>query len=301
MLYIGEISAIATAVSWSACALLFTAASHRIGSFSMSHYRMLFGIILIIIIKFFVTGTFFPHNVSVRDWILLSASGFTGFFLADIGLFQSYVDIGPRLGALVFNLYPLIGALLAWLFLGEYLPLLAWIGMGITILGVIWVVLEKSQRHINLHREHFVRGVSLAFFGAVVQGFSFLLAKPAMTGTNSTDPLTATLIRAIVACAAYWIVSTIRGRFVTIVKKSQDRKAMGFIAIGAIFGPSFGVWLSMVAIKYAPIGIASTLMALMPVTILPMTTIVYKEKISWRAVIGAIIACIGVAILLNAK
>ena len=72
---------------------------------------------------------------------------------------------------------------------------------------------------------------------------------------------------------------------------------MSLIGIGAIIGPALGVWLSMVAIKLAPVGIASTLMALMPVTILPMTWLAYREKVSLRAIIGAVIACIGVALL----
>jgi drug/metabolite transporter (DMT)-like permease len=76
---------------------------------------------------------------------------------------------------------------------------------------------------------------------------------------------------------------------------------LGIILLGALVGPAVGVWLSMISIKHAPIGIASTLMALMPVTILPMTAIIHKERITYRAALGAVVACLGAAILFNSR
>jgi drug/metabolite transporter (DMT)-like permease len=121
-----------------------------------------------------------------------------------------------------------------------------------------------------------------------------------MVGENAVDALTATIIRAIFGGAAFWLVTLFRGQLKMTLRKVKDKQAMSLIGIGAVVGPSLGVWLSMVAIKMAPVGIASTLMALMPVTILPMTAIAYKERITMRAFIGAVVACIGTAILFNA-
>jgi drug/metabolite transporter (DMT)-like permease len=122
-----------------------------------------------------------------------------------------------------------------------------------------------------------------------------------MIGSDGVDPLTATVIRAIFGGAAFWIISAVRGHLPIIIRKGKDIRSMALIAGGAVIGAVLGVWLSMVAIKLAPIGIASTLMALMPVTILPITAIVYKERVSWRAIVGAIIACLGVAVLFQAN
>jgi drug/metabolite transporter (DMT)-like permease len=57
--------------------------------------------------------------------------------------------------------------------------------------------------------------------------------------------------------------------------------------------------LSMVALTYTQAGIAQTLMSLMPVFIIPVIWIVYKEKTSWRGILGALVAIIGVAILFS--
>ena len=300
MHYIGEISAIGAAISWSACALFFTAASHRVGSFSMNHYKWIFAVIIIAVVQLLLKGSLVPTDISIMNWFLLILSGLLGCFLADACLMQSYVDIGPRLGVLVFNFYPLISALLAWMFLKEILSVYAWMGIIITISAIVWVTLEKKSTRTGTHKSHFMRGINFAIGAGIFQAISFIIVKPAMEGNNATDPLTATLIRATVGGTAYWVVTIARGRLVNVLKKSLDVKTMSLIAVGALFGSFIGIWLSMVAVKLTPVGIAATLMALMPIAILPMVAVVHKERISVRAIIGAVIACLGIAILFNA-
>ncbi len=180
------------------------------------------------------------------------------------------------------------------------LSVYAWTGIIVTISAIVWVTSEKKHIKTNAHKGNFMRGINLAIGAGVFQAISFIVVKPAMEGDNSTDPLTATLIRASVGGAAYWAVTIARGRLINVLKKSLDAKTMFLIGLGALIGSFIGIWLSMVAVKLTPIGIASTLMALMPITILPMVAVVYKERISARAIIGAVIACLGIAILFNA-
>lgn len=298
MPYLGEISALSAAVTWAVGIFFFTAASQRVGSFSMSHYRMLFGCLILFTANGLATGSFAPVGISSLNWFLLGLGGLAGFFLCDVLLFQSCVDVGPRLGVLIFNLYPIAGALLARIFLGEVLSAIAWIGVLTTIAGTVWVVMDK--RDDGGAKKYFVRGVFLASGAAVLQAVSFILAKPAMVGADGVHPITATLIRAVFGGAAYWIVSLFRGRVGEIIGKSSDKRALLFIACGAVIGLSLGVYLSMIAIKFTDIGIASAIMALMPVFMLPMSAIVSKERITLRAVIGSFIACLGIAILFNA-
>lgn len=65
----------------------------------------------------------------------------------------------------------------------------------------------------------------------------------------------------------------------------------------AVVGPFLGVTLSMIAVTYTEVGIAQTLLSLMPVMIIPVIWILYRQRTSWRGILGAIIAVIGVAIL----
>lgn len=298
--YLGELSAIGAALTWSACALIFTAASHRMASsFSMNHYKTTFGMIILIIIQLVVTGTLIPHSISLLNWSLLALSGVIGYFLADASLYQSYMTVGPRLGILIFNFYPLMSTVLAWLFLKEALSIYALFGITVTLAGIVWVVAEKSEIRLKTHKKHFSRGIFFAITAGLMQAISFTIVKPVMTGGDPVDPLTTTVIRAIFGCSAYWIISLFRGKVIVVLKKTADKKAMALIGFGALIGSSVGVLLAMIAVKMAPVGIASTLMALMPIMVLPMVAIINKEKLSARAIVGTIIACLGVAILFN--
>jgi drug/metabolite transporter (DMT)-like permease len=62
------------------------------------------------------------------------------------------------------------------------------------------------------------------------------------------------------------------------------------------FGPFLGVTLSLVAVKFTSAGIAQTLMSLTPVIIILPATIIFKEKVTLREVIGAFVAVGGVAL-----
>ena len=66
--------------------------------------------------------------------------------------------------------------------------------------------------------------------------------------------------------------------------------------IGTVFGPFVGVSLSLFAIQHTQTGIASTLMALVPVLIIFPSSIMFKEKITARQVVGAVISLIGVSL-----
>jgi drug/metabolite transporter (DMT)-like permease len=58
-----------------------------------------------------------------------------------------------------------------------------------------------------------------------------------------------------------------------------------------------GITLSLIAIEHAKVGIASTLMATMPVIMLPISGFYFKEKFGWKAIVGAMVAVIGAAII----
>jgi drug/metabolite transporter (DMT)-like permease len=67
--------------------------------------------------------------------------------------------------------------------------------------------------------------------------------------------------------------------------------------LGAFLGPFLGITLSLVSVANTTVGIAATLMATVPILMLPLVKYIQKDHISWRAVLGAAIAVAGVAIL----
>jgi drug/metabolite transporter (DMT)-like permease len=72
------------------------------------------------------------------------------------------------------------------------------------------------------------------------------------------------------------------------------------MVIGTFTGPILGVWCSLYALQKLEVGIATTLMSLVPVMILPVTRITEGRWPSARAILGALIAVAGVAVLATA-
>lgn len=67
-------------------------------------------------------------------------------------------------------------------------------------------------------------------------------------------------------------------------------------ATGTFFGPFAGVSLSLLAVNYTSAGIASTIMALTPILIILPSKLIYKEKITAKQVIGAVISVAGASL-----
>jgi len=110
-------------------------------------------------------------------------------------------------------------------------------------------------------------------------------------------PLSATVMRMLVAMLVMWAYTLLRGEAQPTFKALGDKKASLATLGGSFVGPFIGVWLSLVAVKLTPVGIASTLMALPPVLVLPLSYWVFKEKISLQAIAGTAVAIGGVALL----
>jgi drug/metabolite transporter (DMT)-like permease len=57
-----------------------------------------------------------------------------------------------------------------------------------------------------------------------------------------------------------------------------------------------GVSFSLMAVQYTASGIASTLMALTPIIIIPFAIFVQKQKVTFWEIVGAFISVAGVAL-----
>jgi drug/metabolite transporter (DMT)-like permease len=95
-----------------------------------------------------------------------------------------------------------------------------------------------------------------------------------------------------------WVWTALEGKTGTTFTALREKpQVIRLLAIGAFTGPVVAVSLSLLAVQHAEIGVASTLMALSPVIILPISYFVFKEKIGWQAIVGTLLAIAGVAIL----
>lgn len=297
---LGESAAILVSCFWTVGSLLFTSAGKRVGSFSVNVFRTTIAIALLGCAHVVLLGVLLPAASSAQ-WFWMGLSGIVGLGIGDFGLFAAYVTIGPRRTLLVQASSPIFASVLAFSMLGETFGLLSILGVAVTLTGIVVVLLEREEKSQETFeaKKRKTWGVFFALVSAMGQGFGAVLSKKGMYAGVSVamNPLSAALIRMLLAGLFVWVCALFAGKLPGLRKAVRDKDGIKFTAAGALVGPVIGMTLSMVALANAETGIAQTLMSLMPVIIIPVIWIIYRDKTSWRGMLGALVAVIGVAIL----
>jgi len=287
----GEFAALATAALWTITALAFEQASKRVGSLAVNLVRLLLALIFFSILNLLRGEPIFPQGVSQHSWFWLSISALIGFVFGDYCLFQAYARIGSRIASLMMALAPPLAAIFGWIILNESFSLLNSAGMLLTLLGIILVILERPHKQIKARYN--MIGILFGLGGAVGQAIGLVFSK---FGMGDLDPFVASQIRVIAGLAGFVILFTIFNRWHKLKPVFGSIKSIGFISMGSFFGPFLGVSFSLLSVKHTSTGIASTIMAIVPVLIIPPAILLLKEKVSFKEIIGACMAVGGVAL-----
>ena len=185
--------------------------------------------------------------------------------------------------------------------LGETLPEMAILGIILTLIGVAAVILESEERsgEARLPSRRRAFGVFLGLVGAAGQGIGLALAKKGIDLNPGTtlNPLSATLMRLLLGALFIWLLALAVGKMPELLKASRNRVGIRDTAAASVLGPYLGITLSMVAVTLTETGVAQTLLSLMPVMIIPVVWILYRQRTSRLAMMGAVVAVLGVAII----
>jgi drug/metabolite transporter (DMT)-like permease len=290
----GEFAALATACCWVITAMSFESAGKRIGSLAVNLIRLVMAFGFLAVLGLVSRGLALPTDADAHNWLWLSLSGLAGFTLGDLALFRAFVLIGARRAILLMSFVPPLAALLGWFILDERLSVVDLTGMALTVAGVALAVLERRPENGGVRLKPMVLGVALGLVGALGQAVGLVLSK---YGMKDFDPFAATQIRVIAGAVGFAALFSLIGWWPKVFTALKDTPAMKRVTLGAFFGPFLGVSLSLMALQYIKTGVAATLMATTPVLILAPAAIVFKEHVTPRAILGALLAVIGVCVL----
>lgn len=239
-------------------------------------------------------------NVPLVPLFLLFISGVMGIGLGDTVFFVAINSLGARRALLMGTLAPPITAIAAMVFLQERLSIIPWCGILLTVLGVAWVITERVSEDENNYTHEWSKGISYALFAAIVNTAGSLLSRVALGNTNVT-PAWAALLRLM------------GGEFILLVwlfcprQKAEFQwnflsswRSISAIFFAAFIGTYLGIWLQVTAIKYTETGIATTLLQTSPLFVIPLA-IWMGERVTWRAIAGALVTLGGVGLFFYGK
>jgi drug/metabolite transporter (DMT)-like permease len=288
----GEVAALSAAIIWAVASVIYTGIGRHLSPLVLNLVKGLIAIGFILLTlgwrgQSLVGGT--PTTL-----MLLGLSGVIGIGIGDTAYFQSLNDIGARRSLVLESLAPPLAAILAHLFLREYLSTRAWIGILVTIVGVTWVVLERVQDNPEFRQPN-LRGIGCGMLAALCQALGAVLSRSALSGTE-IDPLWSTLIRLAAGVLTLLLWVGTQKYAVRELKVLRSRRLLFTLAGTAFASTYIAIWLQQTALKYAPAGVAQALSATSPVFVLPIA-MVMGEKVSLRAMVGVLVAMVGIWLL----
>ncbi|MFN2162819.1 MAG: DMT family transporter, partial [Candidatus Promineifilaceae bacterium] len=290
-----QLAALGTAVMWSLTAVFFSYSGRRVGSQVVNRSRLLFAFIFLSFAHLILQGTLFPWDAQPFRWFWFAISSILGLVLGDTFLFQAYVLIGPRLSMLLMSTVPIYSVIFGWLLFGEQISSVELAGILLAVSGIAWVVSEKRAQQTVVENKQYRKGIIFGLAGALGQVANLVTARYGLVG--GYPAISASIIRILIAMIILWLVAALTRQVRYTLEKWRDRKAFRAIVAGAFVGPFLGIWLSLIAVQNARLGIAATLMALPPILLIPIEYIAYRQRASRRAIVGTVVAILGVALI----
>lgn len=298
----GEIAALSASAFWAFASLLFAQLGRDTSAVALNMIKCAIAFALMLLTLAVLDGRIWPVELAPLDAGYLAISGFIGITIGDSAFFLALNRLGPRRVLLFSALTPPATAVMAVPVLGEPLTATMLSGMAVTMAGVVWVILERTTPRDETRaaaqperdkRDEFW-GIAFALVAVACQAGGNVLTK---LGGHSIDALEISVVRlaAGVLGLVVVILGTRKVRELAVPFKTFRTAIM--VVVATILGTYLGIWLLNAGLKYTFVGVASTLSSTSPIWILPLAYFILKEKISARAVFGAVIAVAGVAIL----
>jgi drug/metabolite transporter (DMT)-like permease len=295
MRYVGEFAALGTAMCWATGSNLFAAAADRMGSKVLNRLR------ITIAWGFLTALLWFTHHAAWPTWatwpalVALALSGLIGFVFGDAFNFRAIVILGPGRASLLASTAPFFTAALAWPLLHQRPGPLSLLGMLLTFSGTAFVFTAPHRRRVGHTEGGIAVGVASGLLGAIGQAGGYVLSKVALR--TGLDPISATVIRVGCATIGIWILAAATREVGSSLAKLRDPRSTAFMVGGAVMGPVVGVTLSLTALQYIEAGVAASITAVSPMFAMLLAARFHNERLTWRALVGAVLSIAGVIVL----
>ena len=248
---------------------------------------------------------------------LFVLSGLVGIGIGDAGLFQALPRLGSRLSLLIIQcLTAPIAALIEWLWLGTVLGPTEITG-ALVILAGVGVAIAPGE-HITIPRRQLITGCLFGLLGAAGNALGVVLSRKAYAVTHedlqTLDGGTAAFQRILggLLVSAILLLFAKRQFFPLLGEPDSNssaalpvrekwRRIWPWVLLNSLAGQTLGVSAMQWGLESTPTGIVMSIIALTPLTVIPLARIFEGERVTLRSVLGGAIAVAGVICLTWAR
>lgn len=294
--FIGPLAALTAALFWALATVLYSQA----GSFlNAAQLNMVKGAVAcpLLVLGAWLTGNLLEFDGSTAAWILL-ASGVIGITIGDTLYFTALRRLGPWHTMLLEYLAPPFAAVLAWLLLAEGMSWLEVTAASVTIMGILVVLSERRRAQAEPAAKISISGVLAGTGAAFCQALGLVMSFHALASFE-VSPVSAALLRLFAGTVALTLaLLLLKPSIIGATRSALRHTSIPWLLTAIVMGTFLAIWLQQIAIAYINPGVAQTLLATAPLWLVPIQWL-RGQPLSGRALIGALIALGGIAMLFN--
>ncbi len=291
MVIYGEMAAIATAICWSISVMLFRYLGTNFTPLTLNLWKGLLASSGLGIVLLFTNVTYFPQSSEIV-WLLLS--GAIGIGIGDTAFFSALNRMSESSTLLLTEtLAPVLTAMLAMLWLAEWLSVWQWLAMAIILFGVDLVI--RSRKKGTQHFEVSFSGLNFAALAALCQAIGAVIGRDVLTH-SAIDSISASLLRLLGGLiTASLIILFSRKSF--LPKQAGQLSTWKILAKATFFGTFLAMIFQTLSFTYAPAAIVQALFASSIIFTLLLSWF-NGQKITRNAFVGSSIAVVGVFLMM---
>ena len=285
----------------------FTDAARRWGSVALNHFRLVIALVVLTLLCVTIGKLSFTYlftGPSMAQYLYVGASGVLGLVVGDYFGFYAMAILGARVSSIFNTIAPIATLAFGFLLLNEDISFIGIVGILLSIAGVIWFLMggKASEDSPPVLKHGTVRkGIIFGVLAGLCQGFHLVISKKGFNDTSyALSPLHATWIRILAATVVYYVFTISRGRLkkdvIVIVREGKD--IMGKVIFATIWGLILSIVLVMWSVTLCKAAVVQTIISLIPIVVVPMSFVLYKEKLTFKTMVAALVSVSGVFILI---
>ncbi len=227
-----------------------------------------------------------PRGAGV--WVILIFVGLGATSLAYLGMFHAAEFVSPGIATVIANTQPLLAAVLAGMFLNEYLDGYGKLGL---VLGFAGIVFIAAPQLVTSQAESYVIGIAY-----------ILLAVLGITVSNVLIKRIAGKVDAIMAMAIQMLIGGVPLAIAAFAFEQpldviwSPRFILILVAL-SLFGSALVYWLWISILAKTPLNRANAFSFLVPVFGLAMGAAFYGETLGWPQIIGIVLTLVGIGLV----
>ncbi|MEP6677363.1 MAG: DMT family transporter [Ferruginibacter sp.] len=300
----GYLFALATLLSWTVSTFVLAKLTRLedaaiINKAALFFSTLLLGLVVCIVDHLSLWELFTLPNLS--NWIWLGISGILGKSIGDYCSYKSLRILGARRRSMITTLSPGFAWLFGLIILSETMNWLGIAAMLLTMISLLLLINSNAEKE-EVRKENYglpLPGFLFGIIASALTGLAFILSKKTFAETNThISEFHGTWIRIITAFVALLLFDIARNKNTRFITAFFDRQKAGLLFVSILFGAVLGLSFSLMAITRVNTATAFTIFSLLPVSIIIVSVILYKKRLTLKSWLYSLLAITGVLILI---